>query len=167
MAFHMKFLSSELQSRYRRLSSSFALVRRALHTAGGFISGIGIRYADSAIVNSKHQSHAQHLVIGKRVPPQMVVCAADGGPYELQDLLPSDTRFKVLVFAGDTLCAEQLSRVSVLTDELLGDGGILSCYAPRGLGLPSIFDVLTLSTAPLKQMRVGDLPKSLRCHWSK
>ena len=148
-------------------SSSLALVCRALKKAGGFMSGIGVRYADSAIVDSKHQSHAQHLVVGERVPPQMVVCAADGGPYELQDLLPSDTRFKVLVFAGDTMCAEQQSRVNVLADELLGEGGILSRYAPRDLGLPSVFDVLTLSTASLKTMRAGDLPKSLRSHWSK
>ena len=149
------------------VSILLTLARRALKTAGGFMSGIGVRYADSAIINSKHQSHAQHLVIGERVPPQMVICAADGGPYELQDLLPSDTRFKVLVFAGDTLCVEQLSRINLLAYELLGEGGILSRYAPRDLGLPSIFDVLTLSTAPLKQMRVGDLPKSLRSHWSK
>lgn len=131
------------------------------------MSGIGVRYANSAIVNSKHQSHAQHLVIGERVPPQTVVCAADGGPYELQDLLPSDTRFKVLVFAGDIRSAEQLSRVNVLADELLGESGILSRCAPRDLGLPSFFDVLTLTTVPLKTMRAGDLPKSLRSHWSK
>ena len=131
------------------------------------MSGIGVRYADSAIVDSKHQSHAQHLVVGERVLPQMVVCAADGGPYELQDLLPSDTRFKVLVFAGDTMCAEQLNRVNVLADELLGEGGILARYAPRDLGLPSVFDVLTLSTTSLKTMRAGNLPKSLRSHWSK
>ena len=65
------------------------------------------------------------------------------------------------------MCAEQLSRVNVLADELLGEGGILLRYAPRGLGLPSIFDVLTLSTASLKPVRAGDLPKSLRSHWSK
>ena len=142
-------------------------LRRAIKTAGGFASGIGVHYAQSAIVNPKHQSHAQHLVTGQRVPPQMVVRAADGRPYELQDLLPSDTRFKVLVFAGDTLCPNQLSRVHILADDLLGEGGILSRFAPRDLGLPAVFDVLTLSMAPLKQMRVGDLPKSLRSHWSK
>ena len=142
-------------------------MRRVLKTAGEFASGIGVHYADSAIVNSKHQCHAQNLVIGERVPPQMVVCPASGGPHELQDLLPSDTRFKVLVFAGDTTSAEQLSRVNVLADALLGEDGILSRYAPRDLGLASIFDVLTLSSAPLKQTIVSDLPKFLRSHWSK
>ncbi|KAF8715652.1 hypothetical protein AX14_012519 [Amanita brunnescens Koide BX004] len=141
--------------------------QRVLKTAGEFASGIGVHYADSAIVNSKHQCHAQNLVIGERVPPQMVVCPASGGPHELQDLLPSDTRFKVLVFAGDTTSAEQLSRVNVLADALLGEDGILSRYAPRDLGLASIFDVLTLSSAPLKQIIVSDLPKFLRSHWSK
>ncbi|KAF8726096.1 hypothetical protein AX14_008078 [Amanita brunnescens Koide BX004] len=136
-------------------------------TAGGFASGTAVHYADSVIVNSKHQAHAQFLIIGQRVPPQTVVCAADGGPYELQDLLPSDSRFKVLIFAGDTLSAEQLGRVNVLADELLNEGGILSRYAPRDRDLSAIFDVLTVSMAPLKEIRVGDLPKSLRSHWSK
>ena len=85
----------QASSRHWRLSSSLALVRRALKTAGGFISGIGVRYAHSAIVNSKHQSHGKHLVIGERVPPQMVVCAADGGPYELQDQI-HDSKYSYL-----------------------------------------------------------------------
>ena len=142
-------------------------MRRVLKTAAGFFSGIGVHYGDSAIVNSKHQSHAKHLVIGERLPPQTVVCVADGRPYELQDLLPSDARFKVLIFAGNTLCVEQLSRVNVLADQLLSVGGILSRYAPRDLGLFSIFDILTLSMAPLKMSRVDELPKCLRPHWLK
>ncbi len=98
----------------------------------------------------------------------MVIRAADGRPYEFQDLLPSDTRFKVLVFSGDTSSAEQLSRVNVLASELLGEGGILSDYVPRGLGdLFSVFDVLTLSTATLKTVKVGNIPAPLRPHWSK
>lgn len=105
-------------------------MRRILKTSGRFISRIGVHYANSAIVNSKHQSHAQHLVIGEHVPPQMVVCAADGTPYELQVLLPSDTRFKVLVFSGD-FCGEQLSRVNLLADKLLSECGILSHYTLR------------------------------------
>lgn len=97
----------------------------------------------------------------------MVIRAADGRPYELQDLLPSDTRFKVLVFAGDTSCAEQLSKVNVLASELLGEGGILSGYVPCGLDLFSVFDVLTLSTATLKAVKVDDIPAPMRSHWSK
>ncbi|KAF8670690.1 hypothetical protein AX14_005810 [Amanita brunnescens Koide BX004] len=141
--------------------------QRVLKTAAGFFSGIGVHYGDSAIVNSKHQSHAKHLVIGERLPPQTVVCVADGRPYELQDLLPSDARFKVLIFAGNTLCVEQLSRVTVLADQLLSVSGILSRYAPRDMGLFSIFDILTLSMAPLKMTRVDELPKCLRPHWLK
>jgi phenol 2-monooxygenase len=166
MAFHRKFSSGELEVDNWHLSSSLASVRRILKTSGGFLSGTGVHYADSAIVNSKHQSHAQYLVIGERVPPQMVVCAADGTPCELQDLLPSDTRFKVLVFSGD-FCGEQLRKVNVIADELLSEGGILSRYTPRDQDLSSTFDILTLSSAPLKKIKVGDLPKSLQFHWLK
>ncbi|KAF8333838.1 FAD binding domain-containing protein [Amanita rubescens] len=170
IAFDRKFshlFSSKPQTENNKEGVSHEVFRTTFQTFGGFTSGIGVHYADSAIVNSKHQSYAQDLIIGERVPPQILVRAADGRPYELQDLLPSDTRFKVLVFAGDTLSADQLSRLNVLASELLGEDGILRRYVPRDQDLSSAFDVLTVSTATLKTVRVGDLPELLRPHWSK
>ena len=64
-------------------------------------SGIGIHYAPSAITDDRYQDAAAHLVVGERVVPQVLLRAADRRPYEIQDLLPSDARFKVLVFVGD------------------------------------------------------------------
>jgi len=39
--------------------------------------------------------------------PQILVRETDVRPYEFQDLLPADTRFKILVFSGDTTDAAQ------------------------------------------------------------
>ena len=44
------------------------------------------------------------------MPPQIIIRAADARPFELQDLLPADTRFKVLIFAGDFADAVKAAR---------------------------------------------------------
>ena len=77
-------------------------VFRAFNAYGGFTSGIGVHYAPSAITNTTHQSHAANLIIGQRMLPHVFVRAADARPFEIQDLLPADTHFKLLVFAGHT-----------------------------------------------------------------
>ncbi|KAJ7254641.1 FAD binding domain-containing protein [Mycena haematopus] len=78
---------------------------RAFQTAGGFTSGIGIHYGESTIVRNGNQACAYNIVVGQRMPPQVLIRAADGRPVELQDLLPSNTLFKLLVFLGDTATA--------------------------------------------------------------
>ncbi|KAF8628709.1 hypothetical protein AX17_005932 [Amanita inopinata Kibby_2008] len=145
---------------------------RAFQVSSRFISGIGVHYADSAIVHSRHQQHARDLIIGERVPPQILLRAADGKPTELQDLLPSDTRFKVLFFVGDTSIPEQLQRVHTVAGELVGScdtgiDGILPRYVPEGRDLSSAMDVLTISSSTKKTFKSDVLPKVLRTHWSK
>ena len=105
-----------------------------------FDSGIGIRYASSIITDIKYQACAKHLIIGERVVPQMVVRAADGRPYQLQDLLPADARFKLLVFAGDTdddSVFDTLNKCAVILEQ------ILSKYAGNK-GLSKMFEILTI-----------------------
>ena len=87
---------------------------RAFQTFGAFTSGIGVHYEPSALVDTSYQELAPKLTIGERLIPQVVVRAADARPFELQDLLPADTRFKLLVFAGATAAPAQLARVRVL-----------------------------------------------------
>lgn len=142
---------------------------RAFTTFGGFSSGIGVHYNDSAIVNSKHQTYAKGLVAGERVPPQTFIRAADGRPYELQDLLPSDTRFKLLIFAGDISVQDQLEKVRTVADHLFAKGrGLWKCVFP-GEQLVSVFDVLTICKTSLRRMigLIDELPKELRSHWSR
>ena len=66
-----------------------------------FISGTMVEYAPSLIVDTSGRSSATKLIIGQRMPPHVFIRAADARPFELQDLLLSDTRFKILVFGGD------------------------------------------------------------------
>ena len=138
---------------------------RAFQTFGAFTSGIGIHYTPSTIVNTTHQTHAANLVIGQRMLPHVFVRAADARPFEIQDLLPADTRFKVLVFAGDTSDPQQLTRVRDLANAVDGPGGF---YRKFGGGDPSkVFDVLSICSATKDKVNYTDLPPVFRTHWSK
>jgi phenol 2-monooxygenase len=74
-----------------------------------------MRYAPSSIVSNERQELAGKLVLGERMHPAMLVRAADGWPHNMQDLLPSDGRYKVLIFASNITQDDQISRVRELS----------------------------------------------------
>ncbi|KAJ7117712.1 FAD binding domain-containing protein [Mycena epipterygia] len=128
---------------------------KAFQTFGGFTSGIGIHYAESAIVKGGNQPCATNLVVGQRMPPQVLIRAADFRPVELQDLLPSDTLFKLLVFTGDAAAHEPrlaglAATIEDLTQRFGGTLNVISIVSSRRPGFSFI-----------------DLPAILRPHWSK
>lgn len=134
-------------------------------TFGGFTSGIGICYTDSLITNTQHQSYAKNLVIGQRVLPQVFLRAADSRPFEIQDLLPSDARFKIILFTGDTSNSTQLVTINGLASGL---DDVLRKSAPSG-DIFTMFDILAICSDNRTSIRLGygKLPLLLRSHWSR
>lgn len=145
----LKAFSSRLSDKYR-----------------GFVSGICIRYPESAIVEAKHQACARNLIIGERVPPQILICVADARPYELQDLLPADTRFKILIFTGDITDTAQRARVETLAEEMGKPESFLKKFSGR-TGKKQVFDVYTIGSGKKEIMNSTHLPALFRSHWSK
>lgn len=136
----------------------------AFQTFGLFTSGIGVHYQPSTIVNPKHQSVASNLLIGQRMLPHVFVRAADCQPMEMQDLLPADARFKVVVFTGDTTDQVQLKKVRALAEEMDKPEGFLKRF---GKSNGSAFDVISVSSAKKKYSNYTDAPPLFRSHWSK
>ncbi|KIM90285.1 hypothetical protein PILCRDRAFT_812015 [Piloderma croceum F 1598] len=139
---------------------------QAFRTFGAFTSGIGIHYAESAIVNAKHQSVAKDLIIGQRIIPQILIRVADARPFELQDLLPADTRFKVLIFAGDITNVAQRMKVDKLGEEISKPESFLNKYSPGG-EWKKVFDMLAIVSGKKEQVEYTMLPEFFRSHWSK
>ncbi|KAF8586467.1 hypothetical protein K439DRAFT_1340899 [Ramaria rubella] len=135
----------------------------AFQTFGGFTSGIGIHYPPSAITNTKYQTFAKNLIIGQRMIPETLVRAADGRSYHVQDLLPADVRFKILVFAGDT-CDE--TQRNILHGLAIKSERALSKYT-HGKNLTDVFEILSISTSKKHDVEYTSLPKIMRSHWSK
>ena len=73
--------------------------------------------------------------------PQVLVRATDGRPYNIQDLLPADARFKILVFTGDTGNAEQMAKVHTLATDL---EVVLGKYTRREK-IETVFDIFAIT----------------------
>ncbi|OJA18323.1 hypothetical protein AZE42_02802 [Rhizopogon vesiculosus] len=141
---------------------------KAFQMFGGFTSGIGVHYSPSVVVNDSNQELASGLVIGQRFPPQKFIRAADACPIEIQDLLPSDSRFKLLVFAGKFGDPAQQARVESMVKDMQRPECFLNRYAmPGKSSTDSRFDVFTVSQGRKDDIQFMQFPAFLRPHWSK
>ncbi|KAG2159492.1 FAD binding domain-containing protein [Suillus bovinus] len=129
-----------------------------------FTSGIGIHYHPSVAVNDRYQEIAGGLVLGKRVPPYKFMRAADARPFELQDLLPADFLFKLLVFTGEFNDPLQQARVESMVVDMQKRESFLNRYVTLG---NSPFDIITISKGRKETFNILRLPTLLRSHWSK
>ncbi|OCB87643.1 hypothetical protein A7U60_g5169 [Sanghuangporus baumii] len=158
----------------------------AFQQFGGFSTGIGIQYSPSQLTHPDNQPLAVQIEIGKRMPPQIVLSAANGRPYELQDFLPSDTRFKIVVFAGDLDAQVQRGRVEAFASGLGREGGVLKRFGDRTKGSKSgqeeggevkgivkrkpweeVFEILTVMAGKKETVNYTSVPTILRSHWTK
>lgn len=135
---------------------------------GGFTSGIGVHYSPSIAVLDQNQELASGLVIGERFPPYQFIRAADAWPFEIQDLLPSDFRFKLVVFTGDFNDPLQQARVKSMVADMQKPESFLKRYAAPGKNSPSPrFDIITISKGRKEGFDFLQFPTLLRSHWSK
>lgn len=158
---HADFLKYLLSSRTRS-NISLTFPSRMFQTFGGFTSGIGIHYADSIITQSSSQRNTKHLIVGQRLLPQLFMRAADSRPVEIQDMCPSDGRFKVLIFTGDSSQAATIQRVQAAAQKI---ESLLSKLSEENIF--RAFDIISISTATKAVVRYNELPLLLRSHWSK
>lgn len=161
---------------------------RAFQTYGLFTSGIGVHYAPSAITSPTHQHLASNLIIGERLIPQIVLRGADRRPFEIQDLCPSDSRFKILVFAGlgepvapgaanakGTRAKVQAERtygrvehVEALAKGMEGDEkGWYQGMGRKARKGTEMFDVLVVCMGKKETFAHTAVPEAFRTHWSK
>jgi phenol 2-monooxygenase (NADPH) len=142
----------------------------ALQKFGGFIIGTDINYAPSSITSPAGQPVASTLVVGQRLTPQIILRAADARPFEIQDLCPSDNRFKILLFLGDLKNSKQAQRVSKLAADMSAQEGFLSKFgrcSGQNTGKWDVFDVLAICTWKKESFNYLDVPPFFRSHWSK
>ncbi len=159
---HADFLKCVFSSNIRLIPCTQIYHCRIFQNFGGFTSGIGIHYADSMITQSSSQRNTKHLIVGQRLLPQLFMRAADSRPVEIQDMCPSDGRFKVLIFTGDSSQTATLQRVQAVSQRI---ESLLSKLS--GGNVFSAFDIISISTASKAVVRYNELPSLLRSHWSK
>ncbi|KAI9464677.1 phenol hydroxylase [Boletus coccyginus] len=130
---------------------------KAFKTFGEFTSGIGVHYSPSMAVIDAHQSLAANLIIGECVPPQKFVRAADAWPYKLQDLLPSDFRYKLLLFTGDLEDALQQGSIGSMVRDLRQPESFLTKYASNETSKSRV-DIISISKGTKEEFDFLKIP---------
>jgi phenol 2-monooxygenase len=131
--------------------------RKAFETFGGFTSGISIQYEPSLITAKalENQMLAEGLPIGKSFTSQIVIRHADARPFHLHDQMPTDLRFRVLIFAGDCLLSSQLKKIEEAAAAL---EALAKRYTPSNAAYDDVIDFITISSNPHAVYEKESLP---------
>ena len=108
------------------------------------------------------QDLAKEIKVGMRMPSFKVLNQADARPWHFQELLPSNGRWRVVVFPGDVRKADVKKRLNVLGEKLGGAQSFLKRYTPSGLKYDAVFELLTCHKTPRKEATVFDFPEVFR-----
>lgn len=112
-----KMFSSEGKAGKRASPEEF---NEAFVRAGVFTAGMAAKYEQSSVIATdiSKQELAVEVVVGQRLPSAQVVRMSDSKPFQLLKLLRSDSRWRILVFAGDAEDQETLQRLNRVGDYL-------------------------------------------------
>ena len=103
------------------------------------------------------------LPIGERFPPRSLIRAADARPTDIQDLLPADGRFKVVILLGKGYHSQPplLEKIAKELEHTLSE------FVGQGNGVDERFDIVTVAEMSRRDANVPSFPALLRSHWSK
>lgn len=110
---------------------------------------------------SNREELATNVSLGMRMPSYKVLNQSDARPWHLQELLKSDGRWRLLIFAGDIMDPCQKSRIETLANKLADSRSFLKRFQPTGKPPDSLVEVLTIHSSPRTSCTIHDLPNVL------
>lgn len=157
--------------------------KMAFETGNEFASGTAVKYGKSIIVASDENGAKQDSVleqkeddskmtgrsglatnisIGTRFKSFKVLNQADARPWHFQEILKSDGRWRIVVFAGDVSQPEQKARIQQLGSALSSPNSFVSRFTPPGQKIDSVIEILTIHSAPRADTELTDFPEIFR-----
>jgi phenol 2-monooxygenase len=154
--------------------------KRAFEKGQMFVSGIGVNYGASMIVakdgdttsqgdgtdvsgnaDAAHgprvvgnQSLSSVIKLGMRMPSYQVLNQADARPWQFQERLKSDGRWRVVVFAGDIKNPTQSARVQALGEALYQPKSFLRRCTAADAPIDSVVEILTIHSSPRREVEL-------------
>ncbi|KAG9236178.1 FAD binding domain protein [Amylocarpus encephaloides] len=101
---------------------------------------------------------ARNIKTGMRMPSFQVLNQADARPWQFQEMLKSDGRWRIVVFAGDVANASQMKRIKNLGSSLAAKDSFLYRFTPPGTSIDSIIEILTIHSSPRSETELFDFP---------
>lgn len=147
--------------------------------AEAFTAGLTVTYDDSSITQAKGSSQqlATNLIVGMRFPSVQVVRFCDAFPMQLVRALPSDGRWRLVIFAGDIrqdAASRKLNQVIYsstplayvliyqLGEYLFSDGGCIQKVLPPGSDIDSFIEVIVVLFGERLKINQEQIPQ---CFW--
>lgn len=146
-----------------------------------FTSGISVTYGPSIIVAgtgsgdeaciadvtpkkglASKQHLAKNIPLGARMPSYQVLNQCDARPWHFQEILKSDGRWRVVVFAGDVTIPRQKERIEAIGKQLAHPEFFPRRFTPSSKPIDSVIEVLTIHSAPRHEVDLFDFPEMLR-----
>jgi phenol 2-monooxygenase (NADPH) len=121
------------------------------------------------IVQEPSQTIAKYITVGKRFPPELILVAYDDKLTQIHDILPSDARFKVLVFTGDLYQGNRKEVVKTVADKFV-EGKLRterSYVGPNYIESTRMVDTYTIVKGRKGDVKYWDVPDSLYTHWTQ
>ena len=104
------------------------------------------------------QHLARRIPVGMRIPSYKVLNQSDARPWHLQELLPANGTWRVIVFAGNLLDTTQRERYEDLGKALESPTSFLQKYTPKSTAADSVFEILTVHSAPRAKLELLSIP---------
>ena len=104
------------------------------------------------------QEVADGFKLGMRFPSYQVLNQSDGNPWQMGPRLRSDGRFRIILFAGNVLGSPQRQRVDAFCARV---AATLQKFTPKGRSADTVIELLTIHSAPRKEVELLDLPDVL------
>ena len=161
--------------------------KRAFEKGNLFASGVAVDYGASVVVAKQGDSSAQGdgtdvlgkqearvlseqdlatgVTVGMRMPSFKVLNQADARPWHLQELLKSNGTWRVVIFAGDVRNPDQKAKIEALGEKLSSTTSFLQRFTPPSQRYDSVFELLTVHSAPRHDVTIFDFPPVFR-PWS-
>ncbi|KAI1384438.1 FAD binding domain-containing protein [Hypoxylon trugodes] len=129
--------------------------------AGRYTAGTATQYNDSMIVSAKTSDAAlaTGLKVGMRFPSALVVRFSDARAMQLVRAMPTDSRWHVVVFAGDIRNPDNLERLSSLSTPL---GKLVDTYTKPGDDRDATINLLLLLAGGRKEIEQNQIPTVFR-----
>ena len=97
-----------------------------------------------------------------RFPSTKVLNQSDARPWDTQELLPSNGRWRVVVFCGDIRQPAQANALAEAGKAIANPQSFLNRFTPSKVAPDSVFEVLAIHAAPRRETTIFSFPACFR-----
>ncbi|KAH8815384.1 2-polyprenyl-6-methoxyphenol hydroxylase [Xylogone sp. PMI_703] len=129
--------------------------------SGRYTAGITSTYQESQITatQSSKQHLAKNLTVGMRFPSAQVVRFCDVRAMHLVKALPSDGRWRLVIFAGDINVPASAKRLEELANYLDSENGPVRKYTSPGSDIDSFIEPIVVLSGKRLAVEQEQIPK--------